>query len=151
MSKIRNYPTSGVRSGRVLFRYNEIELYPRAEQHIFSKQHYSMLQIYGRRNLVSGTSSPHLHTDTYLHTHRFKKVILASVYPKEMHTVLAMYIIIKRVDIPSSVFTLFAEAARSIPTPCCPKPPIMPRQHCGMAIREQTWILTPVTFGLNTQ
>ena len=28
------------------------------------------------------------------HIHRFKKVILASIYPKEMPTVLAMYLII---------------------------------------------------------
>ena len=90
MSKIRKYPTSGVRSGRVLFRYNEIKLYPRAELHIFSKQHYSQLQVYGRRNLVSGTPSPHINTDTYLQIHWYKKIILASIYPKEMLIVLAM-------------------------------------------------------------
>ena len=83
-----------MRSGRVLFRHNEIELYQRAELHIFSKQHYSQLEVYGRRNLVSGTPSTHIHTDTYLHIHRFKKVILASIYPKEMLTVSAMYLVI---------------------------------------------------------
>ena len=82
------------RPGRVLFRYNEIKLYPRAELHIFLKQRYSQLQIYGRRNLVSGTPSPHIHTNTYLHIHRHKKVTLASVYPKEMLRVLAMLLII---------------------------------------------------------
>ena len=94
MSKIRNYPTSGVRSGRVLFRYNEIELYPRAELHIFSKQHYSQVQVNGRRNFESETPYPHMHTDKYLHIRRFKKLILASIYPKEMLIVLAMHITI---------------------------------------------------------
>ena len=85
-----------MRSGRVLFRYNEIELYPRAALNIFSKQHYSQLQVYGRRNLVSGTPSPHIHIYeyTYLHIHRFKMVIIASIYAKEMRTVLALYLII---------------------------------------------------------
>ena len=36
-------PISGVRSGRVLFRYNETELHPRAKLHMFSIQHYLQL------------------------------------------------------------------------------------------------------------
>ena len=55
---------------------------------------YSQLQVYGRRNLASGTPSRHIHTDTYLHIARFKQAILASIYPKEMRAVLAMYLII---------------------------------------------------------
>ena len=94
MSEIRKYPTNGVRSGRVLFRHNDIKFYQGAKLHIFTKQHYSRLQIYGRQNLVSGTPSPQIHTDTYLDIHRFKKVILAFIYPKLILTDLAMYFII---------------------------------------------------------
>ena len=60
--KIRKYPTSGLRLGRFLFRCNEIELHSSVKLHIFSNQRYSQLQGYGRRNLVSRTSSPHIHT-----------------------------------------------------------------------------------------
>ena len=59
--------------------------------------------------------SPHIRTDTYLHIYRFKRVILASIYPKEMFTVLAMYHHLTS-QYPSLVFPLFAEAARSIHT-----------------------------------
>ena len=39
---------------------------------------------------------PHTYTQThtYTHIHGFKKVIIASIYPKEMLTVLAVYLII---------------------------------------------------------
>ena len=94
MSKIRKYPTSGIRSGRILFRCNEIELHSREKLHIFSKQRYSQLQGYGRRNLVLETPSPHIHTHAYPYTHQSKKVILASIYPQEMPTGLAMCLII---------------------------------------------------------
>ena len=57
--------------GRVLFGYNEIELFPRAKPHIFSKQHFSQLKAYGRRNLVSGTLSPHTQSHTYVCTYIF--------------------------------------------------------------------------------
>ena len=36
----------------------------------------------------------HTHTDTYLHIHQNKKVIIASNYPKEMLTVLVIFLII---------------------------------------------------------
>ena len=150
MSKIRNYPTSGVRSGRVLFRYNEIELYPRAELHIFSKQHYSQNHVNGGRTLVSETPYPHINTDKYLHIHRFKKLILASIYPKEMLTVLAIYIIIKRVDIPPLVFPVCRSSPKH-PHFALPESSYNAPAASGMVIREQTWILTHITFRLNSQ
>ena len=58
---------------------------------MFSKQRYSQLQGYGRRNLVSGAPS---HAYTYLHTHRSKKVIFVCIYLNEIAIVLAMFIII---------------------------------------------------------
>ena len=61
-------PTSGIRSGKILFKCNEIELHSREKVHVFSKQRYSQLQGYGRRNLVLGTPSPHIHTHAYLCT-----------------------------------------------------------------------------------
>ena len=67
---------------------------PKGKTTIFSKQHCSQLQVYGRRNPASGTPSPRIHIDTYLDIHRFKMEINASFYPKEMLTVLAMYLII---------------------------------------------------------
>ena len=54
--------------GRVLFRYNEIELYPRAKLNISSKQRTHSFQVYGRWNIVSGTPSPHIHTRTHTYT-----------------------------------------------------------------------------------
>ena len=64
----------------------------------------------------------HIHTDTYLHIHRFKKVILASIYPKEMFTVLATYLIIQRVIITHSVFPCLLSQPQASPLRAA-KPP----------------------------
>ena len=67
--------------------------YTRGQKYTYFQNNtiHSFKSMYGRRNLVSGTPSPHIHTDTYLLIHWYKKVIIASVYPKEMLTVLAMF------------------------------------------------------------
>ena len=132
MSNIRKHPTGKVKWAE--FYAGTMRLNHMREQNVFLKQHNSQLQGYGRQNPVSGTLS-HAYTQTrivaYIHTHRSKKVIFASIYPNEMATVLAMDIIISRVNIPPPFFFLFqlAKAARSFPTSRCPKPPITPRQH----------------------
>ena len=75
-------------------------------QFFFSKQSYSQLQGSGRRNTASGTPF-HAYTQTRIrtqYTDRSKKVIFATIYPNEMATVLAMYIITSRVNIPPPFF-----------------------------------------------
>ena len=114
MSNIREYPTSSVSSGRVSLRNNMIKLYLGAV-HIFSKQHYSQLLVYGRQNLVSGTPSTHIHTDAYLYIHQRKKVILASIYPTDMLTVSAIYCIIQTVNFPPSFFPCFLKQPKASP------------------------------------
>ena len=98
----------------------------------YSKQSYSQLQGYWRRNTASGTPF-HACTQTRIrtqYTDRSKKVIFATIYPNETATVLALYIITSRVNIPTPFFLFqLAKAARSIPTSRCPKPSISTRQH----------------------
>ena len=88
-------PTSGMRSGRVLFRYNEIEL-PTPEgitSHIFKTTLYPTTRLWKMKPCI-GNSLSKIHTHIYLHTHQSKKVILASIYPQEMPTVSPVYLII---------------------------------------------------------
>ena len=108
--------------------------YTRGQKYTYFQNNtiHSFKSMYGRRNLVSGTPSPHIHTDTYLHIHRFKKLILVSMYPTEVLTVLAMYHHLTSRYPSRSFFPV----CRSSPTSRCPKP-IAPAA-CGMAIREQT-------------
>ena len=68
MSKIWQYPTSAVRSGRFLFSYYEAELYLMAKLHMFLKQPCSQLQGYGSQNFVSGTPSSLTHVHPYTFT-----------------------------------------------------------------------------------
>ena len=58
----------------------------------------------GDKILYQELSPTHTHRLAYIHTHRSKKVILASIYPNEMATVLAMDIIISGVNIPPPFF-----------------------------------------------
>ena len=67
MARVNRKVERKVMLDRVLCRYNEIESHPRAELHMFSKQRYSQLQDYGRRNLVSETPS-HAYTHTHTNT-----------------------------------------------------------------------------------
>ena len=53
----------------------------------------------GDETLYQELPPTHTHRHAYVHTHRSKKVIFASIYPNEMATLLAMYIIILRVNI----------------------------------------------------
>ena len=61
---------------------------------MFSKQRYSQLQGYERRNIDQELPATHTHRHTYVHTQGLKKVIFVSIYLNEMATVLAMFIII---------------------------------------------------------
>ena len=112
----------------------------------------AQLQAYGRRNLLSVTPSPHLHTDTYPHFHRFKKVIIASTYHKEMLTVLASYASYHFTSqYPSLGFFPVCRSSPKYPHLALPEASYHSPAACGMSIREQKWIFTHVTFGLNSQ
>ena len=60
----------GVRSGRVLFRYNEIELYSRAKLHYFQNNVIHSFKPMGNETLYQEFHLyTYIHTDTYLHIH----------------------------------------------------------------------------------
>ena len=48
----------------------------------------------GDETLYQELPPTHTHRHTYVHSHRFKKVIFVSIYLNEIVTVLAMFIII---------------------------------------------------------
>ena len=97
--------------------------------HNFKTTLFTASSLWETEPCIRNFLSTYIHTDTYLHIHRVKKGNSCIYLSQKMFTVLDMYLIIQRVDIPPSVFSLFAEGARSIPTSRCPKPPITSRQH----------------------
>ena len=98
----------------------------------FSKQSYSQLQGYGRRNTASGTPF-HAYTQTRIrtqYTDRSKKAVFCN-YLSKWNGYSFSYVYYHFTSQYPPPFFLFqlAKAARSIPTSRCPKPSITPRQH----------------------
>ena len=154
MSNIRKNPTSKVRSGRVLCRYSEIESYPMAKLHMFSKQTLLTTSRLWETKPCIRNSLPciQLHTHAYVHTHRSREAISASIYPNALGTVLAMYIISFNESICLHRFSFpVSQSSPEHPHFALPEASYHSPAACGMAIHEQTWILTDVTFGLNSR
>ena len=67
MANTRKYPTSNVRSGRVLCRYNEIESYPRTNLTYFQNNVIHNFKAMEDETLYEELPSKHTHTHTHTH------------------------------------------------------------------------------------